>query len=231
MSDTGPDTTIIEEAWSPRRKTPAAPPGRVGHSGARERLLKAASDLMCDGDTINVSVRDVATRSALNSSLIGYYFGNKDRLLLEVAEHDILPVIAAMRAIADEDGSAEGRLRRIIGVMIVALHRFPYINRLLMAMLRDFAPDHSRLVATDLVLPLSRSVIDVVEDGIRRGEFVAFDPLFVWHSLAGACTQIFSGRASLLYVHGRGPLDGDERDRYGEQVASIFLEGMRRRSA
>lgn len=210
-----------------RKKAPAIAPERVGYSDARERLLQATSDLMCDLDTINVSIRDVAERSQLNSSLIKYYFGNKDRLLLEVAEHDILPVITEMRSVADGPGSAEERLRRLIRIMVVALHRYPYINRLLMAMLRDYAPQHSQMIADDLAAPLIACVVDVLDQGMAAGEFRPHNSSFLWHSLAGACTQIFSVQGSLRYVNQRGPLNEDERDEYGAQVTTIFLEGLR----
>lgn len=210
-----------------RKKAPAIAPERVGYSDARERLLRAASDLMCDLDTINVSIRDVAERSQLNSSLIKYYFGNKDRLLLEVAEHDILPVIAEMRSVAGGPGNAEERLRALIRIMVVAIHRYPYINRLLMAMLRDFAPVHSQMIADDLAKPLNDCVMDVLNQGIATGEFRPHNPTFLWHSLAGACTQIFSVQGSLRYVNQRGPLTADERDEYGAEVTTIFLEGLR----
>ena len=209
-----------------RLKGPAEMPSRLQRN-ARERLLEAASDLMGEGDTINVSLRNVAERAQLNASLIKYYFGNKDRMLLEVVEHDHRPVIADMRAVADGPESAEVKLRALIRIMIVALHRYPYSNRLLMAMLRDFAPEHSQVVADRLVKPMMASVLDVLKAGMASGEFRPHNPDFIWLNLAGACAQGFSIQALLRHVYQRGPFNQHERDEYGDQIASIFVSGLR----
>lgn len=207
-------------------KGPAEVPMRR-QSNARERLLEAASDLMGENDTINVSLRDVAKRAQLNSSLIKYYFGNKDRLLLEVVEHDHTPVIAEMRAVADGNENAETKLRALIRIMIVALHRYPYSNRLLMAMLRDFAPEHSQMVSDSLVKPMMVTVLEVLKAGMASGEFKPHNPDFMWLNIAGACAQGFSIRAFLRHVYQRGPFNEQERDAYGEQIATILIDGLR----
>ena len=50
-------------------------------SGAREQLLEAASEIMREGDTIDLSLSELSLRAGLNSALVKYYFGNKNGLM------------------------------------------------------------------------------------------------------------------------------------------------------
>jgi AcrR family transcriptional regulator len=56
--------------------------------GAREQLLDTASEIMREGDIVDVSLSDLSTRSGLNSALVKYYFGNKAGLLKALLERD-----------------------------------------------------------------------------------------------------------------------------------------------
>src|SRR3954462_11602501 len=47
-----------------------------------DRLLVAASELMIERNSIDVSLSDIAQKSGVNSALVKYHFGNKDGLLL-----------------------------------------------------------------------------------------------------------------------------------------------------
>ena len=47
-----------------------------------DKLLLAASMLMIERNSIDVSLSDIAQKSGVNSALVKYHFGNKDGLLL-----------------------------------------------------------------------------------------------------------------------------------------------------
>ncbi len=46
-----------------------------------EKLLVAASELMIERSSIEVSLSDIAQKSGVNAALVKYHFGNKDGLL------------------------------------------------------------------------------------------------------------------------------------------------------
>ncbi|NPA15880.1 MAG: TetR/AcrR family transcriptional regulator [Deferribacteres bacterium] len=46
----------------------------------KERILKAASELFAKGSYEGVSIREIARKADVNSSLISYYFGGKENL-------------------------------------------------------------------------------------------------------------------------------------------------------
>lgn len=51
---------------------------------SREKLIYSAERLFAEQGFDRVSVRDIATDAAVNSALVGYYFGSKEGLLAEV---------------------------------------------------------------------------------------------------------------------------------------------------
>ena len=53
-----------------------------------EKLLVAASELMIERASIEVSLSDIAQKSGVNAALVKYHFGNKDGLLLALLARD-----------------------------------------------------------------------------------------------------------------------------------------------
>lgn len=181
---------------------------------------------MCDMDTIGISTREIAQRSGVNISQIHYHFGNKDNLLLEVAENDILPVISKLQIIATSRKTAVECLQEQLAVMVEALHKYPYINRLLLTMTRDYDTESAAEASVKLVWPLYKAVSDVILAGGQSGEFKVVDPVFVFFIVSGAASQIFASRAALELSLNRAPLDENERDRFLCQLSSIIIDGI-----
>src|SRR6266481_394441 len=53
-----------------------------GKNTTAEKLLVAASELMIERSSIEVSLSDIAQKSGVNAALVKYHFGNKDGLLM-----------------------------------------------------------------------------------------------------------------------------------------------------
>src|ERR1700759_1084608 len=65
---------------------PARVPG--GKNATAEKLLLAASELMIERSSIEISLSDIAQKSGVNAALVKYHFGNKDGLLLALLARD-----------------------------------------------------------------------------------------------------------------------------------------------
>jgi len=60
----------------------------AGKNTTAEKLLVAASELMIERSSIEVSLSDIAQKSGVNAALVKYHFGNKDGLLLALLARD-----------------------------------------------------------------------------------------------------------------------------------------------
>lgn len=208
-------------------KSVSEAPKRIGLTDAKERLLAAASELLCEHDEI-ASIRDVADRAGLNLSLIKYYFGSKDRMLIEVAMRDLSPAIAELRINANLAIPAAERLRGHILGTVNTLHRYPYLNQLVLTMLHDLNPRQSRQVSDDFVQPLYEMIRHILADGVAAQEFRSVDPVFAYFTITGACVQIFSSRTALGYIFGLEEIDIAVRDSFAEHTISMLLQGLSR---
>ena len=59
-----------------------------GKNSTAEKLLVAASELMIERSSIEISLSDIAQKSGANAALVKYHFGNKDGLLLALLARD-----------------------------------------------------------------------------------------------------------------------------------------------
>ncbi|HKX36569.1 MAG TPA: TetR/AcrR family transcriptional regulator, partial [Rhizorhapis sp.] len=62
---------------------------KTERSSSRAVLLNSAGALMVERGTIEISLSDIAKHSGLNSALVKYYFGTKQRMMLALLE-DVL---------------------------------------------------------------------------------------------------------------------------------------------
>ena len=66
---------------------------------ARDQLIEAASQIMREGDTIDLSLSELSLRAGLNSALVKYYFGNKNGLMLALLDRDMGNIVFSLGAL------------------------------------------------------------------------------------------------------------------------------------
>ena len=223
-----------------RRRPSARPPprraGRIARAAvdpdfsARERLIDAASRLMSDRHSIDVSLSEIAERSGLNSALVKYYFGNKEGLLLALVEREAAAAVRDVKALLQLDLRPTDKLRRHIAAIITNFFRRPYLNRLLHSFLDERKADTSsaRQVHRCFVKPLLELQSQLLAQGVRAGEFKPIDPVLFYVSVLGACDHLFNARYVLRVSKRRASLTEELRERYVEHVCDIFIHGLAR---
>ncbi len=77
----------------------------------RERVLAAARDVLLERGFAQTSTRAVAERADVRLSLVHYHFGSKQRLLIEVLEHENELLLTRQRALYATGGSLAGKWR------------------------------------------------------------------------------------------------------------------------
>jgi AcrR family transcriptional regulator len=219
-----------------RPRNPRRRAGRIARAAApadfsaREQLIDAASRLMSDRHSTDVSLSEIAAHSGLNSALVKYYFGNKDGLLLALVEREAAAALRDVRLLLDLDLPPTEKLRKHIAAIINSFFRRPYLNRLLHSFLdertsRTKSAAHVRRI---FVKPLLELQSELLAQGVKAGEFKPTDPVLFYVSVLGACDHLFNARYALRGMKGGGLLNDSLRARYIEHVCDVFINGVAR---
>ncbi|MEC9435586.1 MAG: TetR family transcriptional regulator [Pseudomonadota bacterium] len=192
----------------------------------RDSLLAAASSLMRSRDTLGVSISDIAAEAGVNSALVKYYFGNKSGLLLALLERDLGLSITQLRDLVAMDMRPSAKMRYHLSGLIRIYFRFPYLQRLLISIMRDESEEVGRQIAETYLRPIAEAYETMIADGVAAGEFRPTDARFFYFTAIGACDQIFSARFVLKYVHGIDEIDDELRRVYVEQTVGLIMDGL-----
>ncbi|NCU12729.1 MAG: TetR family transcriptional regulator [Sphingomonadaceae bacterium] len=195
-------------------------------AGARELLLQTASDIMREGDIVDISLSELSLRSGLNSALVKYYFGNKAGLMRALLDRDMADIVQAVDALMAKDMAPEQRLRRHIGAVVDTYFKTPYLNRLLMRLVRESDPDEAHRIADSYLTPLSRAYDRLIKDGVKEGVFRPVDPQMFYFTTTGACDRFFSSRLVLKHCYDTEALTEELRDRYREHCIDFIMAGI-----
>lgn len=195
-------------------------------AGARELLLQTASDIMREGDIVDISLSELSLRSGLNSALVKYYFGNKAGLMKALLDRDMAGIVHAVDALMAKDMPPEARLRRHIGAVVDTYYKTPYLNRLLMRLVRESDEEEAHRIADSYLTPLSRAYDKLIEDGVRQGVFRNVDPQLFYFTTTGAADRFFSSRLVLKHCYDTDTLTEELRDRYREHCIDFIMSGI-----
>jgi AcrR family transcriptional regulator len=194
--------------------------------GARDLLLENASKIMREGDIVDISLSELSLRSGLNSALVKYYFGNKAGLMKALLDRDMADIVRSVDALMAKDMDPESRLRRHVGAMVDTYFRTPYLNRLLMRLVRESDEEEAHRIADSYLTPLSRAYSKLISDGIKQGVFRKVDPQLFYFTATGAADRFFSARQVLKHCYDTDSLTEELRDRYKDHCLDFIMAGI-----
>jgi AcrR family transcriptional regulator len=89
-------------------------PATENNEGRRIQMLRAAAELICERGFSETRIADVAKRAGVSSALVIYYFGTRDRLLVDALRHSEESFYGAAEAMLAEVTSLRERLSLLI---------------------------------------------------------------------------------------------------------------------
>src|SRR5499427_7989441 len=191
-----------------------------------EKLLVAASALMIERSSIDVSLSDIAQKSGVNAALVKYHFGNKDGLLLALLARDAATELSNLEYLLAQPITPTAKLKLHIGGIIRAYHKFPYMNRLIHYLLHESSAESADEVSKFFVAPLLDFHRRLLAEGVSRGEFRDIDPVLFYTSLIGACDHLFFGRHAMSRATGVGPVTDEVCRQYIGHMETLICGGI-----
>lgn len=209
-----------------KSEAPAATAEHDSRPSTRDALLTSASELMRTRDTLSVSISDIAAEAGVNSALVKYYFGNKNGLMVALLERDLSVAITQLQELVKMDMRPSAKMRYHLRGLIRIYFRFPYLQRLLISIMRDESEEIGRSIAEKYLRPITEAYAQMIAEGVEAGEFRPTDARFFYFTAIGACDQIFSARFVLKYVHGIDEIDEELRRAYVDQTTALIMDGL-----
>jgi AcrR family transcriptional regulator len=209
-----PLNTILPNAFQAAKSTTA------------DKLLVAASELMIERSSIDVSLSDIAQKSGVNAALVKYHFGNKDGLLLALLARDAATEVSHLEYLLAQQITPTAKLKLHIAGIIRAYHQFPYMNRLIHYLLHESSAKAADEVSKFFVAPLLDFQRRLLAEGIEAREFRMIDPVLFYTSLIGACDHLFFGRQAMSRASGVGPVTEDVCRQYIKHMEALICGGM-----
>lgn len=209
---------------------PAATIPPQERASTRDDLLTAASDLMCERDTLLVPIIDIAAKAGVNSALVKYYFGNKSGLMRALLQRDLSEAVTQLEALVEMDMRPTAKMRYHLSGLIKMYFKYPYLQRLLTVTMRDETEEVRSTMIKSYIEPIHLAYKRMISDGVADGEFQFVDHKFFYFIVIGACDQIFSSRDVLQYMHGVDKIDENIRRSYTEQMIAVILKGLTARA-
>src|ERR1700712_1015203 len=211
---------------APHLNTSAATKPLAVKNTTADRLLVAASELMIERNSIDVSLSDIAQKSGVNAALVKYHFGNKDGLLLALLARDAATEMSNLEYLLGQPITPTEKLKLHIAGIIRAYRRFPYMNRLIHYLLHDSSAEAADEVSKFFVAPLLDFHRRLLAEGIKAGEFRNIDPVLFYTSLIGACDHLFFGRHAMSRATGVGPVTDEVCRQYIKHMEALICGGM-----
>ncbi len=89
-------------------------PATENNEARRIEMLRAAAELICERGFGDTRIADVAKRAGVSSALVIYYFGTRDRLLVDALRYSEESFYEAAEKMLAEESSARERLSLLI---------------------------------------------------------------------------------------------------------------------
>lgn len=191
-----------------------------------QRIVEAARLALIEGELLEVSLAEISQRAGTNVALVSYYFGNREGLMVAIAEADAELATGLLDRLLAADITPTAKIRAHIKGLIETYFERPYLNRLLQKLLREGSAEASAKIGATLVRPVAEARHAIIAKGIANGEFRAVDSGLVGFAIDGACAHIFSSAASREAILGSGALDRALVDRYVAEVSDLILRGL-----
>lgn len=194
---------------------------------SRDMLLNAASDLMIETGTHDVSLHAIARKAGVTAPLVKYYFGGKDGLLIALVERDTARSLGQLDELLAMAIDPVSKMRIHIMGIVRTYSRYPYLLGLFNQLLRGANAEASDRIKGSFVMPLIQAQRQIVEEGVAAGVFRPLDPDMVYFITVGACQYLFASRVAFRDVMGGKPADPAFARDFATAAVDVVLNGLK----
>jgi AcrR family transcriptional regulator len=174
-------------------------------SPSKEQILDAAERLFADQGFSRTTIKQIGQAAEVNSALLYYYFGDKERLYRSVLERLVSRLVSRTLGRLGADASPSDRIRGFIEAQVETFMANPRLPRLFMREMLDHDAAHAVEQIQHLAATSFKGLCDTIEEGQRQGTFRSdLDPKFAAISTVGQVAYFFLARPAVRILLGAG---------------------------
>lgn len=189
---------------------------------SRERrvndIMDAARDVFRDKGYEDALISDIALRSEMVEGSIYRYFDNKRDLFIKVIERWYHGMLSDYDRQLTGISGTRNRLRYMIWRHLATVHEEPALCRLMFELVRS-GPEYSGTAIYELNRQYTRRTLDIVRDGMERGELRAGLQLRLVRDMIYGCVE----HRTWAYLRGEGDFSPDA---VADQIVDLVLGGL-----
>ena len=184
------------------RSPRGAPKRSYDPARSRARILKAAEDLFVSQPFESTTIREVAARAGVPSSLLYYYYGDKEGLFAEVQRNLYVHVVEAMGRLKLAHPPSREGIAEFLGQFFDVVSRYPNLFRLnpSPAMLRNRRIREVEHGTMQLLVERGEAYL---REGMEKGAFRKVEPRNLMLAFHGMIRAVFVDRDFNHVLYGR----------------------------
>jgi len=190
------------------------------------RILDAAEEEFAKGGLLGARTEAIAANIGVTKSMIFYHFGDKEGLYQAVLERAIALRIRSIQKIDIHSIEPKDAMRALVGAFIDDI----VVNQNLPAIFfYEGIQNKGKYYGQIAIESIYRPFVEVIERGIKSGQFRKCDPLHVSVNIMGMCVFYFCHHENVkhLWPAGTDLLSKDMRAQHRseavEQVVASLL--------
>lgn len=161
----------------------------------REHIIETALDLFAAKGFEGTSIRDIADKASVNLAMVNYYFGSKEKLFENIVKEKTAVTRARLDEILHnkELGSIE-KINAVIDSYSEKLFTHRTLHRLIQQELILNLREQLQSSIVEILYPNSQFIKNIIEAGIKKGEFKKVDVELTIATMMGTINQILSSK-------------------------------------
>ena len=148
---------------------------------------------------------------------------------MAILERDAETSLKQVEKLLARDMPATQKLSLHMAGIIETYFRKPYMNRLVHMLVHERGDEAAQQVSKFFVEPLARFQRQMLEEGVKSGEFKEVDPGFFYHAVGSACDALFRWHPESRRIWGVATINDAQRRRYADFVVDLVLNGLVKR--
>jgi len=198
-----------------------------GNAVGKDALIDATIELLRTTPPSAITPIVVARETGVHPSLIRYYFKNRARLLVAVAERMMAQLSTRVeKTAADPASSPRDRLFARIAAIIELNDSFPNFHQLMVNEMGESSDPAARALISQATFNGTTAYGRILSAGVADGSFRDLDPAMLYTVIVGMAEFLPAARHQLEIARGR-PIDKEElRATYTNFVCDLILHGI-----